>query len=119
MTTRPRSTNFSSECENELNLRNFLGRILFSLAAIASTHTIFEFYQSAVNTIRTNTIADYRLRIQIEKKIKKESFIMAEKDWTIKQLAAEFMAMILFVWIGTGAAVSTNFWAEGGGAEPG
>lgn len=44
---------------------------------------------------------------------------MAEKDWTFKQLAAEFMAMILFVWIGTGAAVSTNFWAEGGGADPG
>ena len=67
----------------------------------------------------------YDRKIQIsypkieKKKIKKESFIMAEKDWTIKQLAAEFMAMILFVWIGTGAAVSTNFWAEGGGAEPG
>ena len=44
---------------------------------------------------------------------------MAEKDWTIKQLAAEFMAMILFVWIGTGAAVSSNVWTEGGGADPG
>lgn len=44
---------------------------------------------------------------------------MAEKDWTFKQLAAEFMAMVLFVWIGTGAAVSSNVWAEGGGADPG
>jgi MIP family channel proteins len=43
---------------------------------------------------------------------------MADKDWTFKQLAAEFMAMILFVWIGTGAAVSSNFFTEGGGVDP-
>lgn len=40
-------------------------------------------------------------------------------DWTTRQLAAEFMATTLFVWIGTGAAVSSNFWTEGGGADPG
>eukprot|EP00531_Pseudo-nitzschia_arenysensis_P004849 CAMPEP_0116129098 /NCGR_PEP_ID=MMETSP0329-20121206/7749_1 /TAXON_ID=697910 /ORGANISM="Pseudo-nitzschia arenysensis, Strain B593" /LENGTH=283 /DNA_ID=CAMNT_0003623355 /DNA_START=19 /DNA_END=870 /DNA_ORIENTATION=+ len=44
---------------------------------------------------------------------------MADKDWTFKQLAAEFMAMILFVWIGTGSAVSSNMWVEGGGADAG
>lgn len=66
MSTRPRSTNFSSECENELNLRNFLGRILFSSGC--DSFTIFEFYQSAVNTIRTNTIAKYRHRIQKSKR---------------------------------------------------
>jgi len=40
-------------------------------------------------------------------------------DWTIRQLAAEFMAMILFVWIGTGAAVSSNFFTPGDGVDPG
>ena len=35
---------------------------------------------------------------------------MAEKDWTFRQLAAEFVAMILFVWIGTGSAVSSGMW---------
>lgn len=44
---------------------------------------------------------------------------MAGKDWTNRQLAAEFMATTLFVWIGTGAAVSSNFWTEGGGEAPG
>lgn len=44
---------------------------------------------------------------------------MADKGWTFKQLAAEFVAMVLFVWIGTGSAVSSNVWAEGGGADPG
>jgi len=38
---------------------------------------------------------------------------MAEKDWTFRQLAAEFMAMILFVWCGTGAAVSSGMWTDG------
>jgi MIP family channel proteins len=28
-------------------------------------------------------------------------------DWTPKQLAAEFMAMVLFVWVGTGSAVAS------------
>jgi MIP family channel proteins len=31
-------------------------------------------------------------------------------DWTFRQLAAEFVAMILFVWIGTGSAVSSGMW---------
>lgn len=44
---------------------------------------------------------------------------MADKDWTFRQLAAEFMAMVLFVWIGTGSAVSSNMWVEGGGADAG
>jgi len=35
-------------------------------------------------------------------------------DWTFRQLAAEFMAMTLFVWIGTGAAVSASFWSVDG-----
>jgi MIP family channel proteins len=39
---------------------------------------------------------------------------MAVKDWTFRQLAAEFMAMILFVWIGTGSAVSSGMWTPGG-----
>jgi len=42
---------------------------------------------------------------------------MAGKSWTYRQLAAEFMATTLFVWIGTGAAVSSNVWTEGGGAD--
>lgn len=32
-------------------------------------------------------------------------------DWTCRQLAAEFMALALFVWIGTGAAVAASFWS--------
>lgn len=32
------------------------------------------------------------------------------KDWTYRQLAAEFVAMTLFVWIGTGSAVASNRW---------
>ena len=43
---------------------------------------------------------------------------MADKGWTYRQLSAEFMATTLFVWIGTGAAVSSNFWTEGGGNDP-
>lgn len=38
---------------------------------------------------------------------------MAVKDWTFRQLAAEFMAMILFVWIGCGSAVSSGMWTPG------
>lgn len=34
-------------------------------------------------------------------------------DSRIKAVLAEFMAMILFVWIGTGAAVSSGRWTEG------
>lgn len=34
-------------------------------------------------------------------------------DWTFRQLAAEFVAMILFVWIGTGSAVSSGMWTTG------
>jgi len=32
------------------------------------------------------------------------------KDWTYRQLAAEFVATALFVWAGCGAAVSSNRW---------
>jgi len=35
------------------------------------------------------------------------------QDWTFKQLAAEFVAMILFVWIGTGSALSSVMWTDG------
>eukprot|EP00536_Pseudo-nitzschia_multiseries_P001838 jgi/Psemu1/182141/e_gw1.24.128.1 len=35
-------------------------------------------------------------------------------DWTTRQLAAEFMATTLFVWSGTGAAVSSFKWVAGG-----
>lgn len=34
-------------------------------------------------------------------------------DWTMRQLAAEFFAMVLFVWIGTGSAVSSGMWTDG------
>jgi glycerol uptake facilitator-like aquaporin len=37
---------------------------------------------------------------------------------SMKALVAEFVAMVLFVWIGTGSAVSSNFFAEGDGVEP-
>jgi len=35
------------------------------------------------------------------------------KDWTYRQLAAEFIATLLFVWAGCGAAISSNRWTEG------
>lgn len=35
------------------------------------------------------------------------------RDWNYRQLAAEFIATLLFVWGGTGAAVSSNRWTEG------
>jgi len=38
---------------------------------------------------------------------------MAPQDWTTRQLAAEFFAMVLFVWIGTGSAVSSGMWTDG------
>jgi len=34
-----------------------------------------------------------------------------EKDWTFRQLAAEFIATGMFVWGGCGAAISSNRWA--------
>jgi len=37
-------------------------------------------------------------------------------DWTSKQLFAEFMAMILFVWVGTGSAVASAEW-DGGSSD--
>jgi len=39
----------------------------------------------------------------------------ATDDWTMKQLMAEFIAMMLFVWIGTGSAVSSSAWTIGSG----
>ena len=39
-------------------------------------------------------------------------------DWTYRQLAAEFVAMVLFVWSGTGAAVSSNRWINEGENDP-
>lgn len=37
------------------------------------------------------------------------------KDWTPRQLAAEFVATMLFVWVGCGAAVASNRWTESEG----
>jgi len=34
------------------------------------------------------------------------------KDWTYRQLAAEFIATALFVWMGCGVAISSNRWTE-------
>jgi len=39
-------------------------------------------------------------------------------DWTYRMLAAEFLATALFVWIGTGAAVSSNLWTLDGVSDP-
>ena len=40
------------------------------------------------------------------------------RDWTGRQLAAEFMATSLFVWAGTGAAVASDSWTEEGALDP-
>jgi MIP family channel proteins len=41
------------------------------------------------------------------------------QDWTFKQLAAEFLATLLFVWIGTGSAISSNMWTDGDSGDTG
>ena len=41
-----------------------------------------------------------------------------KRDWTIRQLAAEFIAMVIFVWAATGAAVASKRWTEAGKDDP-
>ena len=33
-------------------------------------------------------------------------------DWTFRQLVAEFIATMMFVWSGCGAAIASNRWDE-------
>ena len=33
-------------------------------------------------------------------------------DWTFRQLVAEFIATMMFVWGGCGAAISSNRWDD-------